>query len=94
MTTNPTNHQGRRVAAGKYVVRFVGGPMHCYPVPDSLNGMLVVNVRMGAKDPWSQYSLGVLEDDETGERYVFYGFDALDDIDEIEALVATVRYPC
>lgn len=73
-------------------LRFVGGPMHCWPVPNECLGMLVLFVN-GPEGP-AQYSLGVLEDEVTGQRISFYGYDLLEDVEEMERLVLQVHRPC
>lgn len=66
--------------------------MHCWPVPEECNGMLVV-IANGPEGP-AQYSLGVMEEEDTGDRIVFYGYDQLDDIDEMERLALQANRPC
>ena len=86
-------HRGGRV----HVVRFVGGPMHCYPVPSAVMGTWSLGVKGNndASGPFlAQYSLGVFEDEDTGDRFIFYGWDMIDDWDEMVLLVLQACRPC
>lgn len=74
-------------------LRFVGGPLHCYPVPYEVHGMLLVNVTSSDGPGIAPYSLGVYEIEGTGERFVFYGYDFMD-IDEMERLILQACRPC
>lgn len=95
MTTMPPHQylQGRRVAAYD-IVRFVGGPMHCYPVPGFLVGVPEVLVRCEHEGQpiEATYSLGICEDTE-GISRTFYGYEGMVE-DEIERLLTMVLLPC